>query len=84
MSDALLPRGAGRVHDVLEQRQRHSLDAVFSPETIGATEAPGSVGCALMKNLASFDGAVYPVNPKRASVLRHDPGETEGEAELVL
>ncbi len=36
---------------------------------IGATESSGSVGRALMENLRSFSGAVYPVNPKRATVL---------------
>jgi acetyltransferase len=36
---------------------------------VGATEAPDSVGRALMENLASFGGVVYPINPKRRSVL---------------
>src|SRR5581483_4011202 len=38
---------------------------------IGATEKPGSVGRALLWNLISspFGGTVYPVNPKRGSVL---------------
>ncbi len=46
--------------------------AIFSPHAIaviGATEAPGSVGRAVMENLASFPGAVYPINPKRPTVL---------------
>jgi acetyltransferase len=45
---------------------------MFAPESvalIGATESLGSVGRALMENLRSFSGAVYPVNPKRATVL---------------
>ena len=38
---------------------------------IGATEAPGSVGRTVLANLIAspFGGPVYPVNPKRASVL---------------
>jgi acetyltransferase len=61
-----------RAHDILRRGRRQPLDAIFSPKTvalIGATEKEGSVGCALLKNLCSFDGTVYPVNPKRASVL---------------
>ncbi len=55
--------------------QRHRpLDVFFSPQTvavIGATENPGSVGRTLMWNLMTspFGGTVYPVNPKRPSVL---------------
>src|SRR5579885_2091271 len=50
------------------------LDFFFSPRSvavIGATEKPGSVGRALLWNLISspFGGTVYPVNPKRSSVL---------------
>src|SRR5438477_1544582 len=59
-------------HDVLRQVRGNPLDAIFLPKTvavIGATEEPGSVGSALLKNLGAFEGAVYPVNPKRASVL---------------
>jgi acetyltransferase len=38
---------------------------------IGATEAPGSVGRTVLRNLIGnpFGGTVYPVNPKRSSVL---------------
>jgi acetyltransferase len=37
---------------------------------IGASASPGSVGNTLMRNLLTnpFDGAVYPVNPKRRSI----------------
>ena len=50
------------------------LDIFFSPKTvavIGATEKPGTVGRSLLWNLVSnpFGGTVYPVNPKRSSVL---------------
>ena len=50
------------------------MDVFFEPESvalIGATENPGSVGRTVLWNLLStpFGGTVYPVNPKRASVL---------------
>jgi len=51
---------------------RRTLAEFFSPTTvavIGAIDTPGTVGRTLMENLASFRGAVYPVNPKRAEVL---------------
>ncbi len=55
-------------------RERYPLDAFFRPRSvavIGATEAPGSVGRTALWNLISspFGGTVYPVNPKRGSVL---------------
>jgi acetyltransferase len=61
------------VHDVLRY-QRNPLGAIFAPTNvalIGATETPNSVGRTIMWNLISnpFGGAVFPVNPKRLSVL---------------
>jgi acetyltransferase len=61
------------VHDILG-KERHPLDAIFAPQSvavIGASEASGSVGRTLLSNLLtnSFGGAVFPVNPKRATVL---------------
>ncbi|OKH27822.1 bifunctional acetate--CoA ligase family protein/GNAT family N-acetyltransferase [Chroogloeocystis siderophila] len=58
----------------LRQRNRHPLDAIFAPKTvaiIGATEKPDSVGRTVLWNLISnpFGGTVFPVNPKRSSVL---------------
>src|SRR5271166_3401891 len=52
----------------------HSLDAIFNPQSvavIGATETADSVGRTLLWNLVSspFGGTVFPVNPKRPSVL---------------
>ena len=54
--------------------QDRPLDAIFSPRSIavvGASETPQSVGRTLLWNLISnpFGGTVYPVNPKRQSVL---------------
>jgi acetyltransferase len=53
---------------------RRSLDAIFTPRNvavIGATETAGSVGRTLLWNLIAspFGGTVFPVNPKRSSVL---------------
>ncbi len=61
------------VHDYLHY-ERQPLDAIFAPKNvavIGATETEGSVGRTILWNLISspFGGTVYPVNPKRASVL---------------
>jgi acetyltransferase len=60
-------------HDILRQ-ERHPLDAIFAPKNvavIGATETPNSVGRTVLWNLISspFGGTVFPVNPKRPSVL---------------
>jgi acetyltransferase len=57
---------------------------------IGATESPGSVGRTLMENLKneSFQGDVYPVNPKRACVLGVPTypsiGEVPGPVDLAV
>lgn len=53
---------------------RHPLESFFSPRSvalIGATESPGSVGRTVFWNLIRnpFGGTVFPVNPKRESVL---------------
>ncbi len=76
-------RAAGQVaepiidptHDLLYRgRARQALDAIFKPNNvavIGASEREGSVGRTILWNLISnpFGGAVFPVNPKRSSVL---------------
>ena len=52
--------------------RRPILRAMFNPRAIaliGATEAPDSVGRTLMENLLSFGRPLYPINPKRNSVL---------------
>src|SRR5512140_2252086 len=61
-------------HDILHQVRRHPLDPIFSPKVvavIGATENKGSVGRTVFQNMGrgGFEGTVYPVNPKRSSVL---------------
>lgn len=53
-------------------RRSLQLDHIFSPKTVavvGATENVGSVGRTVMQNLSCFPGEVFPVNPKRDSVL---------------
>lgn len=55
-------------------RYPQRLDALFHPKTvavIGAKDTPGSVGRTIMLNLlaGSFQGKIYPVNPKRNEVL---------------
>jgi len=54
--------------------QRNGLDCIFAPRSvalIGATETAGSVGRVVLTNLlrTPFGGPVYPINPKRKSVL---------------
>ncbi|MBS1245358.1 MAG: acyl-CoA synthetase forming [Chloroflexi bacterium] len=61
------------VHDYLHY-ERQPLDAIFAPKNvavIGATETEGSVGRTILWNLISspFGGTVFPINPKRPSVL---------------
>lgn len=62
-----------RAYDILRS-EHHPLDVIFAPKNvavIGATEKPGSVGRTLLWNLIShpFGGTVFPVNPKRNSVM---------------
>jgi acetyltransferase len=65
-------RAPALVHDIWRQQQ--PLAPFFRPRNvavIGATEAPGSVGRTILRNLINspFGGTVFPVNPKRASVM---------------
>jgi len=65
--------GSESAHDILGLRRR-PLDVFFSPQNvavIGATETTASVGRTILWNLINspFGGTVYPVNPKRSSVL---------------
>ncbi|MCL4852758.1 MAG: bifunctional acetate--CoA ligase family protein/GNAT family N-acetyltransferase [Bryobacteraceae bacterium] len=58
----------------IARRREHPLDVFFTPNNIaviGATENPGTVGRTTLWNLISspFGGTVFPVNPKRGSVL---------------
>ncbi|MDJ0708704.1 MAG: bifunctional acetate--CoA ligase family protein/GNAT family N-acetyltransferase [Leptolyngbyaceae cyanobacterium MO_188.B28] len=60
-------------YDILRS-ERQPLKAMFKPTTvavIGASDRPNSVGRTLLWNLIShpFGGTVFPINPKRSSVL---------------
>lgn len=62
------------VLESLLPRDRHPLDAIFTPRSvalIGATDREGSVGRTLLKNLIQnpFGGTVFPINPKRSNVM---------------
>ncbi|MDL1898664.1 acetyl CoA synthetase subunit alpha, partial [Anaerolineae bacterium CFX7] len=62
-----------RAGDVLKF-EANPLDAIFAPKNvavIGATETQDSVGRTILWNLISnpFGGTVFPVNPKRPSIL---------------
>ncbi|GAA6618221.1 GNAT family N-acetyltransferase [Scytonema sp. NUACC26] len=65
--------GSDRAYDILRS-EHQPLDAIFAPQSIaviGASEHEGSVGRTVLWNLIShpFGGTVFPVNPKRHSVL---------------
>src|SRR5690606_36039702 len=73
MTDPPARRAPDHASDILRVG-RHPLDAFFRPSSvavIGATEQEGSVGRTLVWNLISspFGGTVFPVNPRRTSVL---------------
>jgi acetyltransferase len=61
-------------YDILRTEKLNPLDAIFAPKSvavIGASEKADSVGRTLLWNLISnpFGGIVFPVNPKRRSIL---------------
>lgn len=69
----ILTNATDRAYDILRS-EYHPLDAIFAPKNIaviGATEKEGSVGRTLLWNLIRnpFGGTVFPINPKRNSVL---------------
>ncbi len=68
------PIPASHLADDVPRIGEAPLGAIFAPGSvavIGATEKAGSVGRTILQNLITspFGGTVYPVNPKRASVL---------------
>ena len=73
--------------------ERNPLEYFFQPQSvavIGAKDDPDTVGATLMKNLleSSFDGEIYPVNPKRKEVMGkpcfRSIEEVPGPVDLVL
>jgi acetyltransferase len=68
-----IPLTSDRTYDILRSEYQ-PLDAIFAPKTIaviGASEKENSVGRTLLWNLIRnpFGGTVFPVNPKRSSIL---------------
>jgi acetyltransferase len=64
---------------------------MFTPRSvavIGASETAGSVGRALIENLHSFSGSVFPVNPKRSEILGQKAfrqiGDVSGDVDLAV
>src|SRR6185369_13386605 len=79
-------------HDITRY-QLQPLDAIFNPKSvavIGATDRAGSVGRTILWNLLSnpFGGTVYPINPKRGSVLGikayHDIASVPEKVDLAV
>src|SRR5436190_20682012 len=73
MQPITTPARVSPAHDVW-RHLAHPLDAMLSPRSIaliGATETERSVGRTVLENLQSsgYKGAIYPVNPKRETVL---------------
>ncbi len=74
MTPSFSSKPGAEVSKKLARRRAHPLDVFFTPNNIaviGATENLGSVGRTTLQNLINspFGGAVFPVNPKRNSVL---------------
>src|SRR5918993_3832506 len=68
------PDAASHLADDVLRAGQAPLDAIFAPASVavvGATEKAGSVGRTILQNLVGspFGGTVFPVNPKRPSVL---------------
>ena len=58
--------------EAVVSEHRPILSAMLAPKSIaliGASEKPDSVGRALLENLQSFCGRVFPINPTHATVL---------------
>jgi acetyltransferase len=69
-----VPERLESAHDILRGARKRPLDSVCAPKVvavIGATDKPMSVGRMIFENLGrgGFSGVVYPINPKRSSVL---------------
>jgi acetyltransferase len=74
MSAASSPSIGDQASNLLGTKSGGGLEAFFALQNIGligATEKAGSIGRTLVRNLISspFGGTVFPVNPKRRSVL---------------
>ncbi len=72
-AETALPIIIDPAHDLVSVG-RSTLASIFTPKSVavvGASDRPGSVGCTVLKNImdSAFGGKVWPVNPKRSSVL---------------
>jgi len=70
--------------DVRDAPSRHGLDAFFLPlsvAVVGASERPGTVGYAVLRNLieSSLRSKTYPVNPSHADILGLKTYKTIGD-----
>lgn len=57
-----------------QQQGQRPLDALFAPRAIavvGASATPSKLGFAMVRSLASFPGALYPINPREDSIDGH-------------
>jgi acetyltransferase len=68
-----IPITSERTYDILRSEYQ-PLNSIFAPQTvavIGASDKENSVGRTLLWNLVTnpFGGTVFPVNPKRSSIL---------------
>jgi len=64
-------------------KTQEDAGGLFAPErvaVVGATDREGSIGRAIVENLADFDGDVVAVNPGRDEVLGYDCYPDLGEA----
>jgi acyl-CoA synthetase (NDP forming) len=57
-----------------QQQGQRPLDALFAPRAIavvGASATPSKLGFAMVRSLASFPGALYPINPREHTIDGH-------------
>ena len=77
--------------EAVVSEHRPILSAMFAPKSIaliGASEKSGSVGRALLENLQSFRGRVFPINPNHARLLGQkafpEIREVRGDVDLAI
>jgi acetate---CoA ligase (ADP-forming) len=64
----------GYIENRTELFGRKELTRLINPASIaviGASESPGSFGARTMENLATFEGKLFPINPKRPEIFGH-------------
>ena len=63
------PAGTPGAPETPPGRMAASLLDIHSIAVVGASQDPGKVGYAICRNLLSFPGELYPVNPKHTEIL---------------